>query len=427
MRSYRQEKSARSSPAPATTGMHTLFFRALLRAFALAASSTALSAQLTIHGSEQLAQLAQYTRSVLHGQSATTSYDLFHMVVAHLRLGQLHDARALLTQHQGSKRPELILAAFATLQRTTGANRLAPAQRRSLERRLKTSEQQPFSNFHEAALQIHGRYCLAQLDNDARRSHHERIATTRLLALESETWQPGRGHYRPTPCHGRLLVPAPADASLLQPLTYGMLLASGDRLAQHLTNTLAAARSDSKLRWQSNQPSNKVASLLLTAAAQIADHTATSEAYAAVIKQRAEDPGTAARNLNAALQAITGVRLAAGAGQNPRWLRLAPWLPDGVDRIDLRGIQILEHELAVSIQRLQAPLGLRTSVNLQRGAPRGLQLVIGNRWKQFVTTASTKHPFECDLLDAKEASQKTLPTNPKTDHDTLHQLGGHRW
>lgn len=407
--------------------MHTLLFRALWHAFTLAASSAALSAQLTVDGSEQLAQLAQHTKSVLQGQSATTSGDLFHMVVAHLRLGQIHDAGALLTQHQGSNQPELILAAFATLQRTTGKNLLPIAQRRSLERSLATSEQLPFSNFREAALQIHGRYCLAQLDNDTRRSHHERIATTRLLALESETWQPGRGHYRPIPCHGRLLAPAPADASLLQPLTYGMLLASGNRLTQHLTNTLAAARSDSQLRWQSNQPPNKVASLRLTAAAQIADHTATSEAYAAVIKQRAADPGTAARNLNAVLQAITGVRLAAGAGQNPRWLRLTPWLPDGVDRIDLRGIQILEHELAVSIQRLHAPLGLRTAVTLQHGAQRGLQLVIGNRWKQFVTTASKKHPFECDLRDAKEAPQETLPTNAKTNHDTLHQLGGRRW
>ncbi len=405
--------------------MHTLLSRVLPRAIVFAAASTALSAQLTIHGSEELAQLARHTKSVLREQPAKTSADLWHMMVAHLRLGQPHEARALLTQHQGSEQPEFLLAAFATLQRTTGESLLSSARRRTLERALNESEQLPFSCFRDAALQIHGRYCLAQLDDDAKRSHHEGTATTRLLALESETWQPGRGHYRPTPCRGQLLVPAPADASLLQPLTFGMLLASGDRMTQHLTNTLAAARSHSKLRWQSNLSPDNTAALLLTAAAQVSDHDATSEAYAMVVKQRAEDPGTAARNLNAALQALTGVRLAAGAGLSPRWLRLAPWLPDGVDTLEMRGIQWLAHELTVSLQRLEAPQHLRVVVSLQHGKSHELRLVVANRWQQFVTKVSTKQPFECELPGAKLTPPKTSPANAEADHNALRRFSAH--
>lgn len=402
--------------------MHTLLSRVLLRAFVFAAPATALSAQLEIHGSDELAELARHTKTVLREQRATNSTDLWHMMVAHLRLGQLVQARTLLTQHQGSEQPELILAAFATLRRTTGEHLLTSARRRTLEQALSKSEQEPFACFRDAALQIHGRYCLALLDDGAQRSQHERIATLRLLALESEAWQPGRGHYRPTPCRGRLLGPAPADASLLQPQSFGMLLASGDRLTQHLTNTLVAARSNSKLRWQSMLPPTDTAALLLTAAAQIGDHDATSQAFAIVIKQRAQTPGKAARDLNAALQAITGVRLAAGAGLSPSWLRMAPWLPDHVDALELRGIHALKHQLTVSLERHKASQNLRVVASLQHGKSAKLPLVISNRWQQFVTEIGSNQPFECELRGAKLAPRKTLPTNPETDHDALRRL-----
>lgn len=399
--------------------MHTLLSRVLLRALVFATPVTTLSAQLKVHGSDELAQLARHTQTVLREQRAANGADLWHMMVAHLRLGQPAQAQTLLAQHQGSEQPALILAAFATLRRTTGEDLLTSARRRTLECALRKLEQQPFSCFRDAALQIHGRYCLAQLDDDAQRSQHERAATMRLLALEGEAWQPGRGHYRPTPCRGLLLVPAPADASLLQPLSFGMLLASGDRLTRHLTNTLAAARSNSKLRWQSKLPPKDIAALLLTAAAQIADHDATSQAYAIVIKQRAQAPGRAARNLNAALQAVTGVRLAAGAGLSPRWLRLAPWLPDNVDALELRGIHALEHQLTLSLERRGAPQHLRVIASLQHGKSTKLPLVIANSWQQFVTEVRIGQPFECELPGAKLAPCKTLPTNPETDHNAL--------
>ncbi|MFT4512923.1 MAG: hypothetical protein ACI89X_001571 [Planctomycetota bacterium] len=399
--------------------MHSLLSRVLLHAIVFAAPVTTALAQLEIHGSDKLAQLARHTRSVLHEQTTKNSADLWHMMVAHLRLGQPHQARRLLSQHQGCEQPELILAAFATLQRTTGAHLLSSARRRTLERALKKSEQLPFTCFRDAALQIHGRYCLAQLDDGTQRTRHERTATTRLLALEAETWQPGRGHYRPTPCRGQLLVSAPADASLLQPLTFGMLLATGDRLTKHLTNTLAAASSNSTLRWQSRLPPDKIAALLLTAAAQVADHGATSQAYAVVIQQRAADPGTAARNLNAALQAVTGVRLATGAGISPRWLRMTPWLPADTDKLELRGIHALAHELTVTLERRETPHQLRVVVRLLHGKSAKLPLVVGNRWQQFVTEVGADQPFECELPSAKLTPSKTLPANPKADHHAL--------
>tara|TARA_R110002096_G_scaffold55520_4_gene142381 strand:- start:450 stop:1718 length:1269 start_codon:yes stop_codon:yes gene_type:complete len=397
---------------------NTLFGITLL----FAASTPTLVAQLEVHGIKKLAELVVHTKSVLREQPAATGADLWHMMVAHLRLGQAHEARRLLLHYPDSKQPEFVLAAFATLQRTTGEDLLDSTRRRTLERALHRSEQLPFSRYCEAALQIHGRYCLAQLDEDAQRGQHERIATARLLALEGEAWQPGRGHYRPIPCGGQLLVPAPADASLLQPLTFGMLLASGDRLTKHLRNTVAAARSNSKLRWQATLPACDVAALLLTAAAQLGDDDAMREAFASVVQQRATDPGLAARNLNAAMQAITGVRLAAGGGLSPRWLRMTPWLPDGITAAELRGVLALTHEFTMSLQRGQTKSGLRVTVQLHQGKSTTLPLVVGNRWQQFVTEVRTDQPFECELPGAKLTPRKPLPSHSKADDDALRRF-----
>lgn len=403
--------------------MHSSLSR-LLRCAALAISAAgSLLAQLEIHGMDELARLAEHTRVVLRGKVPKTGEDLWHMMAAHLRLGAPQAAKALLTAHTGSQQPEFLLAAFATMRRTTGEELLPAVRLRALEQELNQAEQEPFPSYRDAALQIHGRYCLAQLDDESRRGLHERHATTRLLALESETWQPGRGHYRPMPCRGKLLVPAAADASLLAPLSFGMLLGSGNRYTRHLRSTLIAARSNSKLRWQSQQSAPLTAALRLTAATQIADAQNMADAFATVVNLRANDPGTAARNLNAALLAVTGVRLAAGGGLNTRWLRIKPWLPDGVAAVSFRGILAMGHQFAMSLRRRQTNATLRVTIKLPADEARPLPLVVGNRWQQFVTEVRGGQPFECALPRARQSTPQPLPANSKANDDALHRFG----
>ena len=109
---------------------NTLFGITLL----FAASTPTLVAQLEVHGIKKLAELIVHTKSVLREQPAATGADLWHMMVAHLRLGQAHEARRLLLHYPDSKQPEFVLAAFATLQRTTGEDLLDSTRRRTLER-----------------------------------------------------------------------------------------------------------------------------------------------------------------------------------------------------------------------------------------------------------------------------------------------------
>lgn len=371
------------------------------------------NAELEVVGYPALAHLLAHTRAVLSRPHAPgqDSADLWQMMTALIRLGNLDRAEELLAKHCGTEEPGLVLAAHATWRRLTAprpttagkTRRLLPASRLQLLREaLKDRERRTFGSYRDAALQIHGRYCLALLEPEQRREH-ERIATSRLLALEAQTWQPGRGHFRPRACNGAIRTPAPADATLLQPLTFGMLLATGDRLSRHLANTVAAARNGSPRRWQQTVADDEAATLLLTAAAQLGDHTTMQQTLGALLPRRAALPGLAARDANAALLAITGLRLAAGGGLDTRFVRITPWLPPDVPRLELRGLRAMQHTFDLTLQAAstgpQTPTKdeLEVTVELSGASQAPMPLVVGNRQQQVVTEVRRGRPAHVRL------------------------------
>ena len=273
--------------------MHTLLAGLFRTVWALAASTAALTGQLEVLTPTTLSELVRHTRAVLADQTPDNGHELARLVFANLRMGDVPAARALLQACQDHKDPFLVLCAHATFLRATGELVLGAEQQRRLERSLARAEREPAHAFCAASLLVHGRYCLAQICAGQTRLAHERLATTRLLALESETWQPGRGHYRPTPSNGKLRVPEAADASLLLPHSFGMLIASGDRLTRHLSNTLKASRSRLRHRWRAAVLPAQAPALRLLAAAQLGDGAQTASAYNEVIRQRADDPSLA--------------------------------------------------------------------------------------------------------------------------------------
>lgn len=402
--------------------MHALLCGLFRPIFALAASATVLSCQLQIRGSTPLAELVKHTRVALAGmdkiEGPNNAHDLTRLVFANLRLGQVDAARSILRTFQREVDPGLVLAAHATFLRTTGELVLDSKQQRRLERALAQAEQERAESFCSAALLVHGRYCLGQICADDTCLRHEQLATRRLLALEGETWQPGRGHYRPTPCNGELRVPEAADASLLIPHSFGMLIASGNRLTRHLDNTLKASRSPSQHRWRPDVSPEQLPALRLLAACQLGDRAQIASTYRDVVTQRPEDVMLAALNLDAVLQAVTGIRLAAGAGRNGRWLRMNPWLPADCTKLELRGLCAQQHRLGVTLQRERGDAATVVDVQLEHPEHAQLSLVVANRWQQFVTIVSTGQPFRCEL-----PNKKPLPTDPKTNHDALHRFG----
>jgi len=391
--------------------------RTLLRTIPLAATAALATAQIEVHGAPPIAELIRHTQEALAEHTPQTGAELARIVVAHLRLGDVPAARQKLLDYAACDEPALILCAHATFARTTGNTAMSKARRTQLERALTKAEQPPALTFSDAMLLVHGRYCFAQLCDSGQRAHHERRATTRLLALEAETWQPGRGYYRPTPCNGRLLVPEAADASLLVPHSFGMLIATGDRLTRHLDGTLRA-REDRAGCWQQVLPQQQPA-LLLLAAAQLGDHERLARAFPAVVSLRATEPELAALNLSAVLHAVTGARLAAGAGLSDRWLHLKPWLPGNCNKLEVRGMLAQCHRLQLTLQRANA--NATTTVKLKTNEPEQLPVVVANRWQQFVTTITRELPFACELPKAAPTREEKLPlpARPEPDHDAL--------
>ena len=187
-----------------------------------------------------------------------------------------------------------------------------------------------------------------------------------------------------------------------------MLSATKGRLRRHLRNTLDASYSGLEHRWRATTSPRETAALRLLAAAQLGDDVATNRAYVQVVRQRSPSPSVAALNLEAILQAITGMRIAAGAGHGERWLRITPWLPESLDELNLRGVQIAQHRFGLRLSRDRQAAELRVELELLHPAQSDLTVVVGNRRRQYVTTVSAEHPLQC-----------ALPTGPEPDHDPL--------
>ena len=135
----------------------------------------------------------------------------------------------------------------------------------------------------------------------------------------------------------------------------------------------------------------------LLAAAQLGDDTETARAFAAVVRQRSQDPVCTALHLTAAMQAVSGVRLAAGGGLGDAWLRIRPWLPPGTKHIELHNVTAQQHRLTVVLQRHKVNSGLHVEVHIRDDSTDEQPLVVSNRWQQFVTAIRSKHPFRCEL------------------------------
>jgi len=197
------------------------------------------------------------------------------------------------------------------------------------------------ATFAEAALVPHAWLCLGDLltacgDGDGTQAAAtSRRAIELWLDLERQVWQPGRGHFRPRPTRGRILLPEPPDATVLAPAAAGLLLASGDHLQRHLHASL----SDLLRRPAADACA---AAWLLAGAAQLGDRDLLDAAWdrlsAFADRVGATSGGEAGRRLDAMVFAITGLRLATGAGVDARCVRLRPHLPPGHDHLTLRGL-----------------------------------------------------------------------------------------
>lgn len=195
------------------------------------------------------------------------------------------------------------------------------------------------ATFAAAALLPHAWFCLGELAGACgepdQGAANTRRAVDLWLELERQVWQPGRGHFRPHPTHGEIVLPEPPDATVLAPAAAGLLIATGDRLPRHLRTacTMLLGRAPTDL---------PAATWLLAAAAQLGDNGLLDAAWRALpavgTGGARMTPGDAGRRLDATLFAVTGLRLATGAGVDPRCIRLRPWMPRGVGHAILRNL-----------------------------------------------------------------------------------------
>ncbi|MCU0863182.1 MAG: hypothetical protein MUC36_05275 [Planctomycetes bacterium] len=236
-----------------------------------------------------------------------------------------------------------LVAAHLWHRRATGTQATSASGLAELSTAMERAAARPSAaTFAAESLLVHGMFCLADLlDADAEGAHHlpQRTegpgarwtarAVERQFELERHSWQPGRGHFRPHPCRGDLALPEPPDATLLLPAAAGMLLATGDRLARHLQTVLAAplVATDEHALDGFREPL-----LRLVASSQLGGGAERAEAWTTALADHTAAPGFA---LDALLFAVTGARLASGAGLDERWLRLRPWLPPGLQRLEV--------------------------------------------------------------------------------------------
>jgi hypothetical protein len=154
------------------------------------------------------------------------------------------------------------------------------------------------------------------------------------IELERDLWLPGRCCFRAAaPAPAIADAPPVADAATLLPASAGLLVATGDRLPQHLTHTLDALE-------RAHTTGAEAAALCLATATQLVDDDARERSWTRLLAALDGDrDGTSAGLvLDALLYAVTGVRNATGAGVDEGWLRCAPWLPPGHEHLAVRGV-----------------------------------------------------------------------------------------
>ena len=227
-----------------------------------------------------------------------------------------------------------------------------------LQSAIQRAEAAPRTTFAQEAMFVHAMFCLGGLLDTCDRIEAPqrwqktqpsprpgglwtRKAIERLFALEASTWQPGRGHFRPHLTAGAIVLPERADVSVLVPAAAGLLVATEDRLLRHLRTVIGAPVSASAANATTVPFLPFVTAFELSAAAQVDDEAARTRCWTAMLAGLDPDRLGAAHAgalLDSVLFAITGLRLATGAGVDEDVVRVRPWLPPHHDHLRLRGL-----------------------------------------------------------------------------------------
>lgn len=182
-------------------------------------------------------------------------------------------------------------------------------------------------------------------------------AVTRQIELERSAWQPGRGHFRAHLTAGTIALPERADVSLLAPAAAGLLVATSDRMLRHLRAVVADEQATTNCLHAFAEPFLPLtAALALSAATQLDDEAARSTFWSQLVELDPVAPrietAVAGAQLDGACFALTGLRLATGAGLDEDWVRMRPWLPPHHDHLVLRGLHAdgAHFELELSVR-----------------------------------------------------------------------------
>ena len=384
------------------------FTRSLALAGALSAGSGA--AQLRIDGApSSLLALLDAARVRLPAAEPHTGHDLARVLQGLLRLGDERTARTLLQGFERATREPIdtdlawLCAAHLWFERTTGDRSLAVPVWRRRAAHLLAAAPDAHAPFCEQAMQVHARLCWAELggpDDAADATTLRQRAIAQLLELERQTWQPGRQHFRTLPSAGAIALPSPADDSLLVPASAGMLVASGDRLLRHLGATLTALHATDPVDARPSRVASVAPAALRLAAATQLDDSPLREHYFRQLTTSpiAADPAECGLQLDSACQALSGLRVAVGAGVDPVWLRLAPWLPDGCASTTVDGMLARGCALRLELNRVPSSDGTLLDVTVHRtdrGRPLALPIVVASGAQQWLALLAADESFRC--------------------------------
>lgn len=265
---------------------------------------------------------------------AASGQDLALTVLGHLRRGEADGSRAVLADATAECGEDACWLAIARLwhARATGSDGMLPAARDRLLRRLaRERAAPPHTEFAREAVRAHALLATGSLLGAAAGEAWTASGIRRQLALETASWQEERGGFRSLAA-ATGASPSASDASTLLPAAAGLLLATGNRMSRHLSAALAdtapnaGALAPLPAAWR------------LAAATQLLDDEHRASAWAELIAAPSAPTADAAWLADAALFAVTGVRLATGAGIDEAWQRFAPWLPPGSDRLVVRDL-----------------------------------------------------------------------------------------
>ncbi len=277
------------------------------------------------------------------------------------------DARALVASHWGTR----VLGDAVT---QAAAAPIARAAARLVENGL---TQEPRPSLRDAAWRAHGLACAADL---ARRISAPAFVETlnvaaqcAMLDFEASFWSDSLDAFSARP--GGL------DADALIPCSIGMLASTEGRAERSLRATLlpnSLARPDELNGLVAR------AQLGMPLAEDLATMLAASELAF-------DDPG---RRLDAAIFALTGLRLATGPDLDATWMRLRPCLPRGVTQMRIEGLALdgWTCSLEVAAAGNEDPADLRGVYRLVARTPPTL------RWRQLVVHQGD-HTFVAAAID----------------------------